>query len=113
MVQSFDELYISNQADAAMYASILIASFTFGEFLTGMIWGKVSNQIGRKPTLMIGVVGGLVSAVLFGVSKSFPFAVASRLFGGLVNPNVGVVQTMVAEIAPDKDEQGMWSSKFD
>jgi MFS family permease len=107
MVQSFEELYVVSQADAAMYAGILIASFTFGEFLTGILWGKISDQIGRKPTLMIGVAGGLVSAAAFGVSKSFPLAMAARLFGGLINPNVGVVQTMIAEIVPSKNEQGM------
>lgn len=107
MVQSFDESYISGQADAAFYAGFLIASFTFGEFLTGILWGKISNKIGRKPTLLIGVAGGLVSATVFGISKSFPFALAARLFGGLINPNVGVVQTMIAEIVPSKDEQGI------
>jgi MFS family permease len=40
-------------------AGILMASFTFTQFLTAMMWGRIadSKYIGRKSVLMIGLTG--------------------------------------------------------
>ena len=94
------------EADIAFYAGALIAVFTFCEFLSAMIWAKISDRIGRKWTLLIGVLGGVVCAITFGLAKSIVVAVVSRAIGGLMNPNVGVVQTCVGELAKDKGQQG-------
>ncbi|KAI9375232.1 hypothetical protein BJX61DRAFT_494804 [Aspergillus egyptiacus] len=53
-------------------------------------------------------MGGCVSACGFGFSRSVVVALGARLFGGLVNPNVGVVAACVAELVEVKSLQG-WS----
>ncbi len=58
MVQSFEV----PEQDIAFYVGALVAVFTLGEFLTGLAWAHASDHIGRKPTLMIGTLVGLVSA---------------------------------------------------
>jgi len=70
------------------------------------IWGKLSDKIGRKPTLMIGSCGAMVSALLFGFSTSLPMAIGARLLAGCANPNSGVIQTFVGEMLT-KDQQGL------
>ncbi|EAQ85349.1 hypothetical protein CHGG_09363 [Chaetomium globosum CBS 148.51] len=86
MIQSFEV----PENDIAFYSGALIAVFTFGEFLTGVIWGRISDKIGRKPTLLIGILCGLVTSLTLGLSRSVSVAIASRAFGGLFNPNVGL-----------------------
>jgi MFS family permease len=71
-----------------------------------VVWAKVSDRIGRKPTLIIGVVGGIVSTLAFGTSTSLWMALAARAFGGLVNPNVGIVSACVGELVKRKRDQG-------
>ena len=71
-------------------------------------WAKISDGIGRKPTLLIGSVGAVFSALLFGFSTSLPWAVGARICAGLLNPNLGVVQTFVGELVR-KEEQGIYS----
>lgn len=93
----------------AFYAGALVGVFTFGEFLTGVLWARVSDRIGRKLTLMIGTCSGLVAAISLGLSRSVAVAIASRAFGGLCNPNVGLVQTCAGELAR-KEQQGEQAS---
>ncbi|EGE08450.1 MFS multidrug transporter [Trichophyton equinum CBS 127.97] len=93
-------------ARAAVLASSTVSLFTFGEFLTAVPWAKVSDRIGRKRTLMIGVVCGAASALAFGLSRSLGVALVARAFGGLTNPNVGVVSSCVGELVKDKKDQG-------
>jgi MFS family permease len=101
MIQSFEV----PEHDIAFYAGALVGVFTFGEFLTGIVWAHVSDRIGRKPTLMIGTLSGLIAALSLGLSRSVAVAIASRAFGGLFNPNVGLVQTCTGEPA-SKEQQG-------
>ena len=103
MVQSFGE---RSKANTALLVGLLIAIFTFCEFLTGTLWAKVSDKLGRKPVLLVGVLGAMVSTTLFGLADSIYAAVAIRAFGGLANPNVGVVQTCIGEVVKSKDHQG-------
>src|SRR6266487_684253 len=110
MIQWFDEV---KDVDIAFYVGLFIAVFTFCEFLTGMVWAKVSDRIGRRWTLLIGILCGIVSAVSFGVSRSVAAAVAARAIGGLLNPNVGVVQTCIGELAERKEQQGTISYIFE
>lgn len=105
MIQSFPGV---NDTDIPFYAGLLVAIFTFCEFLSGMLWARVSDRIGRKPTLLIGAVCGMITSLSLGVSRSLALATASRAFGGLFNPNVGLVQTCVVELAVEKEQRGGW-----
>lgn len=48
-------------------------------------WGFLSDKYGRRPILLIGVFGSMVSTSLFGLSPSYGWAIAIRTFGGLMN----------------------------
>jgi len=109
MVQSFGE---TSKANTAFFVGLLIAVFTFGEFLGGTVWTRISDRIGRKPTLLVGVACAMTSAFLFGLSKSIHVAVTVRALGGLANPNVGVVQTCVGELVKNKEHQGLIFIRF-
>lgn len=71
-----------------------------------LVWAKISDRLGRKPVLLIGVFGGSISAVAFGLSRNLWMALGARAFGGLINPNVGVVSAFVGELVKSKDDQG-------
>ena len=79
--------------NAALYTGILISSFSLAEALTGMHWGGLSDRIGRKPVLLLGCTGTLISILMTGFARSFWFALLARLLGGLLNGNIGVLQT--------------------
>lgn len=103
MIESFD--LTDNENQISMYAGMLITAFAFAEFSTGMLWGRVSDRLGRKPVLVMGLVGTALSMVSFGFAKSLPGAIISRALGGLLNGNVGVLQTTVAELVTKKEHQ--------
>lgn len=83
---------------ASFYAGLLVSAYAFGEVLTSMLWGSLSDRIGRKPIVLLGLGGVAVSAIMFGVAKSYWVALLARLLGGMLNGNVSAMQTMLAEM---------------
>ncbi|KAJ5884066.1 uncharacterized protein N7473_010952 [Penicillium subrubescens] len=95
MVKDF---HMANGADASFYAGILISAFSLAEAMTGMFWGSLSDRVGRKPVLLCGCFGTMLSLLLVGLAPNFWVALVGRALGGALNGNIGVIQTMVGEL---------------
>ena len=90
-------------------AGIMQGSFTAAQFLTAIWWGRLADMevMGRKRVMLIGLGGTCVSCLGFAFSKSFTAAILFRVAGGVLNSNVGVLRTMIAEIVQDKKYQSL------
>ncbi|KAL4799132.1 major facilitator superfamily domain-containing protein [Aspergillus venezuelensis] len=104
MVESF-HVADNNERKIAFYAGMITSSFTFAEFSAGMFWGRMSDRIGRKPVLVMGLIGTAISMIVFGLAPNLATAIVARALGGLLNGNIGVLQTTVAEIVTVKEHQ--------
>ena len=62
-------------------------------------WGRLSDRIGRRPVLLVGLTGLAISMLCFGFAKSFPAVVISRVIAGALNGNVGVSKTVVSSLS--------------
>jgi MFS family permease len=89
---------IKGEEDASFYAGLLVSAFAMAEASTAMIWGRISDRYGRKPIVLFGLVGVALSSLIFGFAKRYWVALLARVVGGLLNGNVAVMQTMVAEM---------------
>ncbi|KAG0126692.1 major facilitator superfamily domain-containing protein [Tuber indicum] len=101
MVESFGVPH----EEIPFYVGITFACFSFAQFLTGIFWGRVSDRFGRKPTMLMGLSGSLLFILIFGFSTTLPMAIFARCSSGLVNGNVGILRTMVAEMVPQRELQ--------
>jgi len=90
---------------SAFYSGILVSSFSVAESLVCPLWGALSDRIGRKPVLLIGMAGTMVSILLMGLAPNFWFALAARSLGGALNGNIGVIQTIVGEVCKNPEHE--------
>lgn len=72
-----------------LHAGIMAASFSTAQFMSSMVWGKVSDRIGIKPCLVIGTLGSGLFMIAFGTSTSYTSAIIARACAGLLNGNLG------------------------
>jgi MFS family permease len=96
---------IGDEDDASFYAGLLISSFSLAEAVMGMYWGGLSDRIGRKPVLLLGCVGTMFSMVMVGFASNLWLALVGRCIGGLLNGNIGVIQTMVGELVSKPEHE--------
>ena len=83
MVRSFDATLDPHKT--AVYVGMVTSAFAFAEFSSGVIWGRISDRIGRKPVLLAGLAGTALSMIMFGFATSLPIALLARALGGLLN----------------------------
>ncbi|KAI5900348.1 MFS general substrate transporter [Schizophyllum commune H4-8] len=87
-----------NDKATAFYAGIVESLFFFSEFLTCMLWGRLSDYHGRRPILLIAPFGLAVATYGFGFSKTFWLLCVFRFMQGVFNGNVGVSKSVLAEL---------------
>lgn len=88
MIESFKITKDARQI--AVYAGMVTSAFAFAEFSTGVLWGRLSDKIGRKPVLLTGLAGTGLSMLIFGFAPSLPVALLARALGGLLNGYVSL-----------------------
>ncbi|KAH8993670.1 major facilitator superfamily domain-containing protein [Lactarius deliciosus] len=83
------------------YAGFIVSLFFATEAVTVLQWSRLSDKVGRKPVLLFGLLGTIISSILFGLSRSFSALVFSRCLNGMLNGNVGIMKSMMAELTDE------------
>ncbi len=89
----------------------LMASFSLMQFIFSPIWGRVSDRLGRRPVLLIGLAGSVVSYALFGVAtiiRSLPLLFITRIGAGIAGATISTAQAYIADVTSlEKRSKGM------
>lgn len=95
--------FIENLGAGGMELGLLIATSALLEFVFAPIWGGISDRIGRKPVLIIGVLGYCLSTLLFGLSQYLWMLFVSRAVSGILSS--ATVSTSLAYIGDSTTEE--------
>lgn len=88
---------------------LLMAVYSLMQFVFAPMWGRISDRIGRKPVIMIGIGGLGVSFILMGLSSQLWMLFAARIIGGFLSAaNMPTIMAYVADITtPENRAKGM------
>jgi multidrug resistance protein len=81
---------------------MLVASFSLMQFLLAPWWGRLSDRIGRRPVLLIGLAGSALSYLLFGLAGTFWLLLISRIVAGGMGATVNVAQAYLADVSSEE-----------
>ncbi|CAM3724008.1 MFS transporter [Cohnella lubricantis] len=83
---------------ANLHTGFMLALYSLVSFLLSPVWGRLSGRVGRRPVIMIGVLGFCASFLLFGLAvDNLALMYVSRLLGGLFSG--AVTSCIVAYVA--------------
>ena len=91
----------------AMYYGILLACYPFMQFFGAPILGALSDRFGRKPVLMVSLIGTLIGYLLFAysiVSHNLLLLFVSRMIPGFTGGNIAILTSSIADIS-DKESR--------
>src|SRR5438876_3008498 len=81
----------------------IISSYTVAQLLSAPLWGKFSDRVGRRPTLLIALGAAAIAYLIFGFAHSLLVLFLSRVVQGAGGGTVGVIQAYVADSTDPKD----------
>jgi MFS transporter, DHA1 family, tetracycline resistance protein len=85
---------------SGLMVGVLMSAYSAAQFLAAPILGKLSDRYGRKPVLVIALLGTAVAATLTGFATSLWLLVLWRFVDGLTGGTYGVAGSAIADIAP-------------
>jgi MFS family permease len=91
MVQDFN--ITENPNDVGYYVGIIGSLYFVGQFISCFVWGWVSDKYGRRPVLLLGMLGSIITSIMFGFATNIYLAFSARLLFGLLNGNLGIFKT--------------------
>jgi multidrug resistance protein len=101
-------LYVEEYGPSPVVFGLLMASFSIMQFLFAPILGRLSDRVGRRPVLLVSLVGSAIGYVLFGIAGSLGMLFASRIIDGISGGNISTAQAVIADITgPEERAKGM------
>ena len=88
--------------EIGLWVGLLMTAYSAAQFLFSPFWGSLSDRLGRRPILMIGLVGNTVFFTAFGFSNTLLFALAMRFLAGVFNGNIAVARAYIGDVSTPK-----------
>jgi MFS transporter, DHA1 family, tetracycline resistance protein len=92
-------LYARRYHATSLESTLLVAAFSAASFVFSPLWGRVSDRVGRKPVLIISLVGTAVGSLVTGLAGGLAILFVGRLLDGISGSSVSVAQASVADLA--------------
>lgn len=88
--------------DSALKAGLLMSIYSLMQFVFNPFWGQLSDKYGRRPILLLSLLGASISHLAFAFSTTFWFMFFARLFAGTFAANISAAMASVADISDEK-----------
>lgn len=87
----------------------LMAVYSAMQLIFAPVWGKISDNIGRKPVMLIGISGLALSFFLMAIATELWMLFVARIIGGILSSaNMPTASAYVADITtPEMRSKGM------
>ena len=85
IVLPFLPFYARDLGATGFQMGLVTALFSLGQVVAAPLWGRLSDHIGRKPVLLIGLLGYAVSFFLTITASTINALLLLRLLGGLIS----------------------------
>ena len=92
--------YAQTFGATALMVGLLSTSFSLMQFLFAPLWGRLSDRVGRRPIILLGLLGSSVSYLVFGLANSLIVLFLSRILAGIAGANISTAQAYIADSTP-------------
>ena len=100
------------------FVGVVMAIFSAMQFVFAPIWGRLSDRVGRRPVLLVGLGGSVVFYALFGLASeirpedgawlALGLILVSRVGAGVAGATISTAQAVIADCTtPQKRAHGM------
>jgi DHA1 family tetracycline resistance protein-like MFS transporter len=82
---------------------LLLGVYSFMQFLASPVLGYISDRIGRKPVLLISLIGSVIGYTVMANAQSLTMLFIARIIAGICGASVGTAAAYIADITPPEN----------
>lgn len=75
----------ASQQAVVLHVALLTGVYALGQLVFAPIWGRLSDRIGRRPLILVGIAGYVVAQTMFGLATSLWLLYTARIVGGILS----------------------------
>lgn len=96
-------LYAEDFGASPAVATAVLATFSAAQMAAAPLWGRLSDRIGRKPVLIVALVGSAAGSLVTGLAGALWVLFLGRALDGASGSSYAVGQAAVADLAEPAD----------
>ena len=81
----------------------MVASFSIAQVASAPLWGRFSDRWGRRPALLVGLLGSALAFMIFAFASKLWLLFAMRLVQGASGGTTGVMQAYIGDSVPPEE----------
>jgi DHA1 family multidrug resistance protein-like MFS transporter len=99
--------YVEEMGAGGTELGLLVASYAVMRLICGPIWGSLSDRVGRKPVLLVGILGYAVTMIWFGLATELWMLFAARILSGILSSATAPTSmAYIGDSTPEKERGG-------
>ncbi|HXD90679.1 MAG TPA: MFS transporter [Candidatus Binataceae bacterium] len=103
IVIPFLPMYVERLGVGAFAIGLILSVYSLMQLLVAPILGRISDRVGRRPIIMLGLLGSSLSYFIYGFAHSIPLLLISRAVHGACAATVSTAQAYVADTTTERE----------
>src|SRR6201993_3173665 len=96
-------LYAKTFQAAEWQIGLLLGCYSFMQFLASPVLGYISDRVGRKPVLLVSLIGSAIGYAVMASAVSLTMLFVARIIAGICGASVGTAAAYIADITPPEN----------
>jgi DHA1 family tetracycline resistance protein-like MFS transporter len=96
-------LYAEQMHASDRHIGVLLAIYSVMQLFFAPLWGRLSDRAGRRPILLVSILGSCLSQLGYAWAPSFVWLVVARGVAGICGANISAAQAYVADVTTERD----------
>jgi len=88
---------------SATMVGLLASSYSLAQLVCAPLWGRISDRVGRRPILLLGLLGSSAGYLLFGVAGSLAVLFCGRILAGVAGATIPTAQAYIADVTTQEN----------
>ena len=92
--------YAADLGADGLLTGLLYTTYSLVQLVMAPLWGRISDRVGRRPVIILGLLGSAFAYTIFARADSLALLFLSRVVGGIGGSTIPVAQAYIADVTP-------------
>jgi DHA1 family tetracycline resistance protein-like MFS transporter len=94
---------VQKYSSEALMVSMLTVLYAGGQFVAAPLIGKLGDRYGRRPVLLISLLGQAIGYLIFGMGGALWILFLGRIIGGITGGNLSTASAYIADVSKPEE----------